>query len=280
MLADNSSGVPAPTFDLELSGDGGASWTPLAAGLAVDRYGRGRFQWSIPGGLPEGNQYLVRVQANDGLQPQGVSDQPFQITNAGHDYYVNDNSTAGDAFTTAVGDNANSGKSPAAPMASLQALLNAYSLQAGDVVHVDTGTYLLYQNIVLGPQHSGVRIEGPSTGVALLNRGNTNTNAYAIDVQHAANVTIDHLSITGGYVGINAANGSQSTGLTISNSVIFGNYNRGLSLGSTNDRATITGNTFYGVPGGSDFDDQNTSVFVQGANDLLVSGNQLFDCAI
>ena len=208
---------------------------------------RGRF----PVTCPKGISIWSASQANDGLLPQGVSDQPFQITNAGHDYYVNDNSTTGDAFTTAVGDNANSGKSPAAPMASLQALLNAYRLGAGDVVHVDTGTYLLYQNIVLGPQHSGVRIEGPSTGVALLNRGNTNTNAYAIDVQHAVGVTIDHLSITGGYVGINVADGSQSTGLTVSNSVIFGNYNRGLSLGATNDGATITGSTFYGVPGGS-----------------------------
>ena len=96
-----------------------------------------------------------------------------------------------------------------------------------------------------------MRIQGPSTAVALLNRGNTDTTAYAIDLQHAANVTLDHLSITGAYQGINAADGSQSTGLTVSNSVIFGNYNRGLSLGATNDRATITGSTFYGVPGGT-----------------------------
>ncbi len=276
VLANNPAGVAAPTFNLELSGDGGANWMPIASGLGVDQYGRGSYPWSIPG-LPEGSQYLVRVIANDGLRPQGVSDQPFQITDAGHSYYVNDNSMIGDEFATAVGDNANSGKSPSAPMASLQALLNAYSLGSGDVVYVDAGTYNLIQNVVIGPQHAGVRIQGPSTGVALLNRGNTNYDAYAIDVQHAANVTLDHLSITGGYVGINLADNSQSSGLTVSNSTVFANVNRGISIGSTNDSATITGSTFYGIPGGSPSDDQSNSIYGLGANDLIVSGNQLFD---
>ena len=53
---------------------------------------------------------------------------PFQITNAGHDYYVNDDSQSGDFFTSVIGDNAASGKSPAEPMLSLTALLAAYGL--------------------------------------------------------------------------------------------------------------------------------------------------------
>ena len=68
-----------------------------------------------------------------------VSDAPILIANAGHDYYINDSSTVGDIFTTSTGNNANSGKSPDQPMASLAALLAAYDLDPGDVVHVDTG---------------------------------------------------------------------------------------------------------------------------------------------
>uniref|UniRef100_UPI000A9C9608 hypothetical protein n=1 Tax=Methylomonas koyamae TaxID=702114 RepID=UPI000A9C9608 len=80
------------------------------------------------------------------------------IANAGKAYYVNDGSTVGDEYTTAVGDNANSGKDPNRPMASLAALLRAYDLDAGDVIYVDSGNYSLATNIVLGSQDSGVTI--------------------------------------------------------------------------------------------------------------------------
>lgn len=111
-----------------------------------------------------------------------VSDQAFLVTNAGTDYYVNDGSTTGDQFTTAIGDNANSGKSPDRPMASLAALIAAYDLNAGDVIHVDTGNYELLRNIVLTAEDSGVRIEGPLVGTALLNRGNTSSGSYGIEL--------------------------------------------------------------------------------------------------
>jgi len=41
----------------------------------------------------------------------------------GHNYYVNDSSLAGNQYTTAAGNNANSGTTPADPMASLNAVL-------------------------------------------------------------------------------------------------------------------------------------------------------------
>ena len=71
----------------------------------------------------------------------------FLIVNGGNHYYVNDNSTTNDLFTTAVGNDANSGKSPDQPMASLNALIAAYDLDPGDVVHIDTGTYRVYENM-------------------------------------------------------------------------------------------------------------------------------------
>ena len=53
-------------------------------------------------------------------------------------YYVNDNSTAGDVFTTAVGNNANIGTA-AAPFATLQYAVTTAS--ANDIIYVDAGSY-------------------------------------------------------------------------------------------------------------------------------------------
>src|SRR6185369_17123958 len=71
--ADDLFGVAAPTFNLELSADNGASWSPLAGNLPADRFGRGSYLWTIPANQPLGGQYLVRATANDGVHAQGVS---------------------------------------------------------------------------------------------------------------------------------------------------------------------------------------------------------------
>ncbi|HOU59627.1 MAG TPA: hypothetical protein PLS59_09300, partial [Kiritimatiellia bacterium] len=55
-------------------------------------------------------------------------------------YYVNDNSTQGDVYTTMVGNDANSGKSPSAPKLTLASVLTNV-LMPGDKIYVDTGMY-------------------------------------------------------------------------------------------------------------------------------------------
>ncbi|HMC10036.1 MAG TPA: right-handed parallel beta-helix repeat-containing protein, partial [Pirellulaceae bacterium] len=276
IVAANPNGVATPTFNLELSDNGGATWSPLASGLSVDRYGRGNYLWTVPANLAPGNQYLVRVKANDGTHPQGVSDDKFLVASAGHDFYVNDGATVGDVFTTAVGDNASSGKSPAAPMASLAALIAAYQPHAGDVIHVDTGTYAQLTNVVLTAANSGLRIEGPTSGIALLDRNNRAYTSYGFELIHATNITLDHLQIAHASSGVNAANGSQSTGLVISNSVIYGNDFNGVYLGASNDGAAITGSTLYGFPGQSFFS-QGTGINVANANDVTITNNRIYN---
>jgi hypothetical protein len=44
----NSDGVANPTVDLQLSTDNGGSWTTIAAGLGVDRFGHGSFLTTAP----------------------------------------------------------------------------------------------------------------------------------------------------------------------------------------------------------------------------------------
>ena len=155
------SGVADPTVDMLWSDDSGNSFTTIATGLAMDRFGRGNITWTAPSQTDQG---LIRVVANDGSMPSDDSDQTFQIANAGTTYYVNladDTDFSDNEYTSAAGNNANTGKSADAPMASLAALLAAYDLGAGDVILVDTGVYTLSTNIVVTSDDSGVMIQGP-----------------------------------------------------------------------------------------------------------------------
>lgn len=56
-------------------------------------------------------------------------------------YYVNDGSTSGDRWCTAVGNDANDGLTPATPKATLADMLDDYDLGADDTVRIDHGTY-------------------------------------------------------------------------------------------------------------------------------------------
>ena len=258
------------TVDIDLMRAGNP--TPVL-NIASHVSNNGTFQWKIPAMQALGDDYQIRVSADDGSQQQDTSDEPFLIANNGHDYYVNDSSTAGDVFTTAVGNNLNSGKSPDQPMASVQALLAAYDLDPGDVVHVDTGSYTLSQNIVLGPQDSGVRIEGPSTAVALLNRGNTSSGSYVFQMAGATNVTIDHVTMTGEAYGVMAGTGVGSTYLTVSNSEIYGMSQGGILVNTSNSDALLNANRIHGLPMGIDIHQYN---YDAGPARATVSNNVIY----
>ena len=129
IFAANPLGQANPTLNLELSNNDGASWSPLANDLTMDRFGRGSYLWNIPAGQAEGSQYRIRAVANVGGTVQDTSDEAFLVANSGQHYYVNDASTTGDSFTTTIGNNLNSGKSPSQPMESLFALFSAYDLR-------------------------------------------------------------------------------------------------------------------------------------------------------
>ena len=62
----------------------------------------------------------------------------------GADYYVNDSSTNGNVYTTAVGNDGNNGLTPATPKLSLTNLLSSVGLLPGDTVYLDTGIYSNY----------------------------------------------------------------------------------------------------------------------------------------
>ena len=274
VYAANAGGVANPTVDLQVSPDGGTTWTTIASGLTMDAFGRGSYVWTIPTTEAPGNDYLIRAVADEGSHAQGASNQPFLIAAASQVFYVNDGSTAGAVYTTAPGNNANSGTSPDQPMANLAALLAAYDFEPGDTIYVDNGTYSLLRDVVLLPQDSGVTIVGPSIGAAVLDRGDTNTSIDTVVSMGATDVTLDQLQITGGYDGVYASNTAGSTGLTISDSTISANNVYGVYLDSGNDHATLIGNTLFGIPGNSS-QGQSTGIYLA-SNDDTVSGNTVY----
>ncbi|MFN7806599.1 MAG: right-handed parallel beta-helix repeat-containing protein, partial [Planctomycetaceae bacterium] len=153
------------TVDIELWRQDGVS--PVTV-IAADTPNDGEYLWTIPQTIPEGLDYLVRIVRRDNPAIQDRSGSIFEITPPVTVYYVNDGSTLGDESTTAAGDNANTGLAPNAPKASVAAILAAYDLGPGDIIRVDVGTYNLSGNLVIETQDSGVRIEGPAVGAAVL----------------------------------------------------------------------------------------------------------------
>ncbi len=99
----------------------------------------------------------------DGTDNDGGTDGFQAVPNSCNgvltDYYVNDNSLTGDVYTTAIGNDANSG-TPAAPFATMQHAMSV--APAGSNIYVDAGTYNLTSAVVVNKQ---VNLYGAQAGV-------------------------------------------------------------------------------------------------------------------
>jgi len=175
------------TLTIEYSDDAGSSWTTLESAVIA---GDGAYSWDIDG-LATSEQYRIRLTCNaDG----GVSAESGDFQVGAWAYYVNDGSTINDVYTTAAGSSGNDGRSPATPKSNLADILSVYDLDPGDKVYVDTGTYVLSANIVVGGDDGGsatdpvMLIGSHHSDGSILDRNNTSSNSSFA------------LSITGGHV--------------------------------------------------------------------------------
>ena len=279
IAAANSGGTANPTANIQVSTDNGSTWTTIATNQPIDPEGRGSYLWT-PTAQTSGYTALVRVAANNAAATTGTSQRPFLIASPGNAFYVsNSSTTAGNVFTTALGNNVNSGTSPNQPMASIEAVLNDYQPGAGDVIYVDNGTYALFHNLNVPLADSGIAIEGPAAGsgaTAILNRGNTAQGDYVFSFvsDGTTNVTIENLSLTGAYIGINApytSGGKGINGITIANNQIYSNANEGILTGY-NFNWTVTGNVIH--------NNGNYGIYLQGTTSTITNNtvyNELAD---
>ena len=256
VTSNNPSGVPDPQVTLEVSHNDGSSWEVIATDLSMDRFGRGSHTWTADN-VPT-NDALMRVTPQDGSSPPDISDESFLITDAGTEYYI-----------SPTGDNAASGKDANAPMASLAALLTAYDLDPGDTIHVAAGTYQLIRNIVLAEQDSGVRILGPESGTAVLDRGNTSSGSYVVEMGGADQVTLEHLTLTGGYHGLYGSTSADSDAWQVLQCELVDNSYDGVSVTSSNDDLLIWGSDVHG--------NGNVGIDLSNAPRGQVIGNDVYD---
>ncbi|WP_182865929.1 right-handed parallel beta-helix repeat-containing protein [Rhodopirellula sp. JC639] len=270
VLQPNAGGTANPTASIDVSTDGGSSWTEIATGVALNTRGQGRYDWTIPSGfITSGSTALVRARSGG---VSGRSASAFMITPAGNQFYVNvagDTNLTDNQYTTAAGDNAANGRSPATPMASIAALLRAYDLNPGDTVYVDTGTYDLPANIVIDAEDSGVRIVGPTEvgKAAILDRGNTNAGSFVFDLVGTDSVTLSNLSIRGADSGIHLGASAGNTNTTIVGNDLFGNQTHGVVVFGGNTDTLIEGNAVH--------DNVSYGIWIDGES-TTVSGNRVY----
>ncbi len=224
-----SSGIGA--VDLWFSANSGATWTLLAD----DEPNDGVFAWNPATSTLHGRLRISAGTVTDFNSPDAVfdvSEADFTVGAAGNLYYVNDALTAGDQYTTAIGDNANSGTTPADPMSSLNAVLNVYDLGAGDVIYVDTGYYPLPTNVRITASDSGVTVQGPTTNVS----GSSNYPQVVLDDAPVFYYRLDESSGT--------------TAVDLSGNNNAGTYVNGVQLGQP---GALTNNTAIGLDGVNDY---------------------------
>ena len=260
----------------------GVDWAAIsgAGAVAVEA---GTFAWDISAYVSS-PLYKVRITSNEDTSLAEESEDYFQIrVNGALTYYVNDGSTADDAWCTAVGDDANDGLTPATPKATIQDVIDDYDLNPSDVVRIDTGTYNLTANIIItsddeGDSSAPVTFEASPYGVTI-DRGDTSVGARVWHVDDADYVTIttaagqgttaeSWMNVTGANIGVytycadhmtlarvemtsNAGLGVQgysSEYLELTNSLIHDNGNGGVHLYQS-DNSLVENNTIAFHPG-------------------------------
>lgn len=178
------------TVQILYSSDNGVSYQPITGGEAVPAQA-GSFSWDVSG-LPASTDYRLRIVSNIDGALLAQTSLAFRI-GTGIIFYVNDGSTTNDAWCTAPGNDVNAGRSPDAPKATVRALVNAYDLEPGDTVRIDTGSYATDIEVVLGIDDSGspdmpVVFEGSPYGTSLSRSGSASgTAAWRIS---ATNITM------------------------------------------------------------------------------------------
>ena len=167
-------------------------------------------------------------------------------------WYVNDNSTTGDTYTSAVGAIGNTGTA-SDPFATIAAAITAASV--GDVIYVDAGSYS--ENITIskrltiqGAGTSNTVVSPAATGSVMIITGSglDASNRLVIKDLRVTGSTADGISIApttaGGYYtfdnvlansnnnGIHVSGTTAVTDLTISNSTLSSNNNAGFRVAS------------------------------------------------
>jgi hypothetical protein len=138
-------------------------------------------------------------------------------------YYVNDASTVGDAFSTGTGSNLNNGQSAAFPKATLTNLWATYGplgtnvITSGDIIYIDKGTY---NDVNLTLNITGITISGAGPAKTVFDNASASADANRLFDVTANNITIQGIYVKGYNRGTGGASAIQISGVT---GVVFNN---------------------------------------------------------
>ena len=194
------------TVRIELSRNSGVSWDIIETNLLALT---GSYTW-VNTNFPSSRFSLWRVvyEANTNILDAISTDIVYR--NGNFVYYVNDASQSGDVYTDAVGSDGNLGITAAEPKAHLKSILDAYQLQAGDEVFIDTGAYNLPQNTTISQLDSGdtnamvflIGSTNISGGGTILSRLSTSSSSLGLDFDNASYVKVTDLIVRNAGEGI------------------------------------------------------------------------------
>ncbi len=264
------------TVKIEYSNNNGTTWNIISESVPVED---GSYLWDTCS-FPNSPFYKIRLTSNQDNNASTVSEGWFYVHNGPINYYVNDDSVNLDEWCTAVGNDENDGLTPATPKTTVQAILDIYKLMPGDVVHIDTGNYLLISNIEIsetdqGAENAPVIFEASPYGV-IIDRNSTSSGSYSFYLNKSNYVTIctatsskypdethRYMKLTGGSYGLNlddsdycvidnleiSSNSSSgiyakdSLNVIYSNNLIHNNGTYGIYLYNNSDYSELVNNT-------------------------------------
>ncbi|NCA81758.1 MAG: hypothetical protein EOM72_03315 [Opitutae bacterium] len=255
------------TVRLDVSLDDDGSWTPIATNLQASL---GGIQWNSAGSSP-----LARWRVRDEQQTNvfAISELSFVLHNGPIHYYVNDEfHDANDIYCDAPGSSGNTGVSPDSPKRWISEILDAYNLEPGDVIYVDTGNYQAAEPTVIGDLDAGDVSQDPSRQVTImgstnvpaggsrftmsdptvsafklqsthgirLNRLNIQSAWHGLSIQDSYFVTAEWMNIRGSE---NGAHILSSSNIVFSRSALAGNRNAGIYFSGGNKSSLDVGSS-------------------------------------
>jgi len=214
---------------VEYSLNGGSTWSIIATNIPATNQ---VINWNASAAGSSGaSKWRVRLTTPALTNVIGTSFGVFSVRNTNLTFYVNDASTSGDLYTSALGNSTNLGTTPSTPKDSLAHVLVTHTVSGGDVIYIDTGSYTVTNTIFINYRHRGtvgnpVIITGPTnvlSGGAVLDRNNTASDV--ISLSSAPYMTFRHLDVRRGNDAISI---SQSVGVSVENCVLRQNQVNGV----------------------------------------------------
>ncbi|MFH0953702.1 MAG: hypothetical protein V1873_05190, partial [Verrucomicrobiota bacterium] len=169
----------ADNVRVEYSPDGGSTWAIVQTNIPATNE---VVQWNTTTNASSArSKWRVVYEADTNVADE--VDRMFTVHNTNLFFYVNDDSWDGDMYTSALGSSNNTGTSASSPKRHVQEILDSYDLNGGDVVYIDTGSYVLTNaTVTMGLEDSG------APGNYMVIQGSTNWAAggTVIEVAGAA----------------------------------------------------------------------------------------------